>query len=197
MTWQVVTAANIVLGVTYLIIAWIVGSGLAKSGQLRSNKLGLATMLIFLTCGIHHFSHGAHMLLPSFGIHDPQALAMRQAWHWENAVWDVIGAGVGLYYLSLRNAYASVLRGAALFEDLKARERQAAEINDTIVQGLAIAKYSLDTGRDEQTRAAIEESLRRAKVLISDLLEGQAEGSIEPGDLRRAQAAEIVSRPGA
>lgn len=191
MTWQIVTAANLVLGGAYLAIAWIIGSGLARTGQIRTNKLGLATALIFLTCGIHHASHGAHMLLPSFGIEDARALAMRNAWHWENAVWDVLGAGVGLYYLSLRSSYASVLRGAALFEDMKVRERQAAEINDSIVQGLAIAKYALDEGRDEQSRKAIESTLTQAKALISDLLEGTKSDEIRPGDLRRTAPARV------
>jgi hypothetical protein len=39
---------------------------------------------------------------------------------------------VGLYYLSLRGSYASVLRGAQTFEDLKVRQRQALEINDNM-----------------------------------------------------------------
>ena len=54
------------------------------------------------------------------------------------------GPGVALYYLSLRGSYASVLRGAQLFEDMKVRERQALEINDNIVQGLSVAKYALE-----------------------------------------------------
>ena len=193
MTWQVVTAANLVVGITYLAISWIIGSGLTRTGQIWTNKLGLATALIFLTCGVQHAAHAIHMLVPLIGIDDPAALAMRAAWHWENAVWDVFGAAVGLYYLSLRGAYASVLRGAALFEDMKVRERQAAEINDSIVQGLAIAKYALDEGKDEQTRVAIESSLQQAKTLISELLEGKAGGEIGPGDLRRSAPARVVT----
>jgi hypothetical protein len=193
MTWQVVTAANLVVGASYLMISWIIGSGLARTGQIWTNKLGLATALIFLTCGVQHAAHALHMLVPLLGIYDPAALAMRQSWHWENAVWDVFGAAVGLYYLSLRGAYASVLRGAALFEYMKVRERQAAEINDSIVQGLAIAKYALDEGKDEQTRVAIESSLQQAKTLISELLEGQAHGKVKPGDLRRSAPAHLAT----
>jgi hypothetical protein len=192
MTWQIVTVANLVIGTTYLAIAWIIGSGLFRSGQLISNKLGLATALIFLTCGVHHAAHAIHMLVPVVGIADPNALALRASWHWQNAVWDVFAAGVGLYYLSLRGSYASVLRGAALFEDMKVRERQAAEINDSIVQGLAIAKYALDEGRDEQTRRAIQDSLTQAKGLISELLEGtRGQRGIDSGDLRRSAPAAV------
>ena len=98
---------------------------------MRQNRLGLATGLIFFTCAVHHGTHAIHMLLPSLGIDDAQALALRDAWHWQTAGWDLFSLGVGLFYLSLRGSYASVLRGAQMFEDLKARERQAVEIKTT------------------------------------------------------------------
>jgi hypothetical protein len=190
MTWQVVTAANAVVAVVYFVIAQTVISGLVRTGQLRKNKLGTATALIFITCGVHHGVHAVHMLVPSFGIHDPHALALRQSWHWQSAVWDVITAGVGLYYLSLRGSYASVLRGAQMFEDLKVRERQALEINDNIVQGLTVARYAMDAGRDAQSRRAIEDSLRRAQQIIDGLLSEGDQGP-EPGALRRTSAARV------
>jgi hypothetical protein len=191
MTWQVVTAANAVVAVVYFAIARSVVLGLVRTGQLRKNKLGTATALIFLTCGVHHGVHAVHMLVPSFGIHDVHALALRQAWHWQSAVWDVITAIVGIYYLSLRGSYASVLRGAQMFEDLKVRERQAIEINDNIVQGLTVAQYAMDAGRDDQTRKAIEESLRRAQEIIDGLLTDGEHGAPDPGSLRRAEPARI------
>ena len=190
MTWQVVTAANGVVAVVYFAIARSVVLGLVRTGQLRKNKLGTATALIFLTCGVHHGVHAVHMLVPSLGIHDAHALALRQAWHWQSAVWDVITAGVGLYYLSLRGSYASVLRGAQMFEDMKVRERQALEINDNIVQGLTVAKYAMDAGRDAQSRRAIEDSLRRAQQIIDGLLSDGERGP-EPGALRRRSAARL------
>jgi hypothetical protein len=196
-TWEVVTAANAVVALAYLSIAWIVLSGLAKTGQLRANKLGLATGLIFLTCGVHHGTHSLQMLIPSLGIHDTKALALRQSWHWESAVWDLITAAVGVYYLSLRGSYASVLRGAQMFEDLKVRQRQALEINDNIVQGLTVAKYELDRGKDERSREAIETTLRKARGLITELLgERGTEVELGPGDLRRRKSATVVQTPG-
>ena len=148
--------------------------------------------MIFFTCAVHHGSHAVHMLLPTFGVHDPKALALRGAWHWQTAAWDVFGAGVAAYYLSLRGSYASVLRGAQMFEDFKVRERQALEINDNIVQGLAVARMALESGDDEDTRVAIEDTLRRSQGLIADLL-GQTTGNepLGPGDLRRREAAGV------
>jgi hypothetical protein len=186
--WHVVTAANAIVAVAYFSIAYIILSGLQRTGQLTSNKLGLATGLIFLTCGVHHGTHSIHMLLPSLGIDDARGLALRNAWHWETGAWDLITAGVGVYYLTLRGSYASVLRGAQMFEDMKVRQRQALEINDNIVQGLTVAKYQLDQGRDESSREAIEETLRKARGLITDLL-GEDEAELTPGDLRRTAPA--------
>jgi len=193
MTWQVSSGANLVIGIAYLAIAYIIVSGLIRTDQVSTNKLGLATGLIFITCGIHHGTHSIHMLLPSFGIEDSHGLALREAWHWPSVAWDVLGAGVALFYLSLRGSYASVLRGAQLFEDLKVRERQALEINDNIVQGLTVAKYALDQGKDDTSKRAVEDTLKKARTLITELL-GEQGSELElakPGELRRQRPATV------
>jgi hypothetical protein len=191
MTWQLSTAANLIIGIAYLAIAYIIIGGLMRTHQLTTNKLGLATGLIFLTCGVHHGTHAFHMLLPSFGVDDQNAINLRNSWHWPSVAWDLVGAAVALYYLSLRGSYASVLRGAQLFEDMKVRERQALEINDNIVQGLSVAKYSLDQGQDDKSRAAVEDTLKKARALITELL-GEEETELGPGELRRERPATVV-----
>jgi hypothetical protein len=192
MAWQISAAANAVIGIAYLVIAYIIIGGLVRTNQLTTNKLGLATGLIFLTCGVHHGTHSLHMLIPLFGIHDQQALDLRASWHWPSVAWDIVGAAVALYYLSLRGSYASVLRGAQLFEDMKVRERQALEINDNIVQGLSVAKYALDQGKDGQSRAAVEETLKKAQLIITELLgEEDTEVALGPGELRRQRPATV------
>jgi hypothetical protein len=196
MLWQVITAANIAIAAAYFGITWIIFSGLRATQQLGSNKLATATALIFFTCAVHHGSHAVHMLLPSFGIQDAKGLALRDAWYWQTAAWDIFGAAVALYYLSLRGSYASVLRGAQMFEDFKVRERQALEINDNIVQGLAVARMALESGDDKDTRRAIEDTLRRSQALISDLLGSDETEKLGPGDLRRREAAGVRLNPG-
>jgi hypothetical protein len=100
---------------------------------------------------------------------------------------------VAIYCLSLRGSYASVLRGAQLFEDMKVRERQAPEINDNIVQGRSVAKYALDQGQDEKSRKAVEETLKKAQVIITELrAEEDSEVALGPGDLRRQRAATVA-----
>ena len=193
MTWQISAAANAVIGIAYLIIAYIIIGGLVRTRQLTTNKLGLATGLIFLTCGVHHSGHSFHMLVPLFGIHDQQAINLRNSWHWPAVGWDIVGAAVALYYLSLRGSYASVLRGAQLFEDMKVRERQALEINDNIVQGLSVAKYALDQGEDGKSQAAVEETLKKARSIITELLgEEDSEVALGPGELRRHRPATVA-----
>jgi hypothetical protein len=133
------------------------------------------------------------MLLPSIGLDKAHGEIMRRAWDWHVAVWDGLTAVVGVYYVSLRGSYASVLRGAQMFEDFKVRQRQAVEINDNIVQGLTVAKYQLDRGHDAHSRAAIEETLRKAQDLITDLLgESRGDAGLGPGDLRRSTGATVV-----
>jgi hypothetical protein len=196
MTWQIITGANILIGIAYFSIAGIVFNGLRKTGQLGANKLGTATAVIFLTCAVHHTTHSVHMLLPSLGIQDAQALALRESWHWPTAMWDLASVGAAFFYLSLRGAYSSVLRGAQMFEDLKVRERQALEINDNIVQGLTVAKYAMDAGADDKSRRAVEDTLRASREIISELLGDRgSERELHPGDLRRTLPAELAASP--
>jgi hypothetical protein len=56
------------------------------------------------------------------------------------------------------------------------RRRQALEINDNIVQGLAIAKYWAQRGQTEESIQAIDETLGRARRLITDQLQRVAHG---------------------
>lgn len=196
MTWQLVTAANLVIAAAYLTISFIILRGLTTSGQLRNNRLGLATGLIFLTCAVHHGSHSVHMLVPTFGIDDAQAMAMREAWHWPTLVWDIFGAGVALFYLSLRSSYGGLLATTSMFEDLKARERQAFEINDNIVQGLARVKWALETERRGDADRAADETLEQAQRMITDLLvTHNGDKPIAPGDLRRVTAVGGAAEP--
>jgi hypothetical protein len=65
------------------------------------------------------------------------------------------------------------------------RERRALEINDSIVQGLVVAKYALDAGRREDGAGAVNRTLDRARELMDRQLDlGRPEGPA-PGDLRR------------
>ena len=170
MTWQVSTAANAVIALAYFLITLAIVVPLARSQQLRANPLGAATAAIFFTCAVHHGSHSVHMLLPSFGVDDPRGLALRRAWDWPLATWDVVGAVVAGYYWSLRRTYSSLMRGAKLFDDLRQREQQALELNDSVLQGLVVAKMALDLDQPERAQQALAASIESASRMITDLL---------------------------
>lgn len=96
-----------------------------------------------------------------------------------------LAALTGLFLL--RRALAS----AAELQRRELNERHAVEINDNIIQGLALAKYQLQAGEGEASAAQVAETLREAQRLVSGLL-GDAE--VQAGQLRREIAAE-TSRP--
>ena len=124
MVWEISAAANAVIGIAYLGIAWLITRGLWTTGQLRTNRLAVATGLIFFTCGVHHFGHTVHMLLPAFGLDVHQGTLLRRSFDWQMMSWDIVGAAVALFYFSLRSSYGVLLRGPSLFGD---EEREAFE----------------------------------------------------------------------
>lgn len=74
------------------------------------------------------------------------------------------------------------------------RERQALEINDNIVQGLVVAKYSAQRGDSDGAIRAIDETLGRARRLITDQLQSVAHnrgGAVKPGDAARSRASSV------
>ena len=170
MSWQVGLVCNAVISVTYFLIVLAIVVPLVKSHQLRSNPLGAATAAIFFTCAVHHGAHTLHMLMPYFGVDEVQGMAMREAWGWPLALWDLVGAAVGVYYLTLRRNYSSLMQGAKLFEDLRQREQQALEINDNVLQGLVVAKMALDLDQPEKANNALTTAIDSASRMITELL---------------------------
>ena len=189
-SWKVGLVCNAIIMLAYLLITLAIVVPLARSHQLRSNPLGAATGAIFFTCSVHHGAHALHMLLPALGISDPQGLAMRSAWGWPLALWDVVGALTAMYYWTLRRNYSSLMHGAQLFEDLRQRERQALELNDTVLQGLVVAKMALDLDQPGRSREALSASITAASRIITDLL-----GSSSEGDRLVRSAPAAVAQP--
>lgn len=70
------------------------------------------------------------------------------------------------------------------WDDALRRQREAFEINDSIVQGLAVTKWSLELGNDDSALAAATDTLQLAQNLVSDLLH---DGTFAPGELRRSR----------
>lgn len=170
MWWVTGLVSNAIIGVAYFLICGAILRPLIAGRQLRANKLGTATAAIFLTCAVHHGGHVIHMLLPYGGVDVARGLAMRASYDWQMAFWDVISAAVGIYYWTLRRTYSSLMRGAALFEDIRQREEQAVELNDAVLQGLVVAKLALELDERDRAVDALDTSIASATAMISKLL---------------------------
>lgn len=62
------------------------------------------------------------------------------------------------------------------------REREAAEINDSIIQGLVAAKWLIESGESERGVVYLSESIQRTQALVGDLLRDRP---VTPGMFRR------------
>lgn len=190
MDWELGAVANLVTMTAYLAISAAIVVPLVRERQLKANRLGTATALIFFTCAVAHGGHAVHMLLPTLGFDVPSGIAMRAGFDPLTVLWDIFTAVVGVYYWTLRRTYGALMSGAKLFEDLRERQRQALEINDNIVQGLATAKLALELDQTQVSKEALEATLASARGLITDLLgEVSDQPTFAPGDLRRSRAA--------
>jgi glucose-6-phosphate-specific signal transduction histidine kinase len=82
---------------------------------------------------------------------------------------------------------------AARLAIIEERQREAAEINDTIVQRLAVAKWSVESGDNQAGVDALEEVMEASQTLVVNLLVGLGGDGIER---RRARAGPPPRRAG-
>jgi PAS domain S-box-containing protein len=80
---------------------------------------------------------------------------------------------------------------AARLGEANLRRKQALEINDNVVQGLAAAEYALEQGSAEEAKAFLEQTLTAARTMMDDLLRPLDGEGLQPGDLVRSSAASI------
>lgn len=187
--WMVGGAANLVISLAYAVIAAFILTGVfARNEPVFENPLALATGLIFLTCSVGHGNHAFHVFASWVSIDDfstPAARAEFGDWHvW---AWDGLTAVVGVWYLSLRKRYPALVRGSAMFEDLRERRREALQIHDEIMQKLVEAKLSLDLKRGEDAYARLHEALESTRDVVTDLLGEEGEPAVGPGTLRHGR----------
>lgn len=69
---------------------------------------------------------------------------------------------------------------------IEERRQRALELNDTVVQGLALAKLALQAGRTDQALETVSRTLAAAQGIVGELLDRAAEeGGLLPGSLVR------------
>lgn len=71
------------------------------------------------------------------------------------------------------------------------RRRQALEINDTVVQGLVAASYSLELDDPAQAALHLDGTLAAARGMMDDLLDPHDGSELAPGDLVRSVPADF------
>ena len=100
--------------------------------------------------------------------------------------------------LFLRDASVRLEREAmaARLAEAQLRRRQALEINDSVVQGLVAALYSLDQGSTSGSAAYLEHTLASARAMMDDLLVPLDGHGLRPGDLVRTAPAAIGDQAG-
>ncbi len=130
---QLTLLGNIVITVAYIAITIAIVVPLLREGQIRTNRLAVATALIFFSCAVGHAFHAITSWPVVLGDRPMEGMAASPAgWTWPAAAWDVFTAGVGVYYWTLRRSYG-VLLGALyvdptqrrLLDEVEARERIA------------------------------------------------------------------------
>lgn len=186
--WMATAGANVVMMFVYAWIAALMLVSLWRGQQWVANPLASATAAIFVTCTAGHGLHVFHVLLPFVGVHEAAAEGARIAMSdWRLLAWDLFTAGVAVWYFTLRSRLRLLFEGPGLSEDLQARQRQAQELQDNVVQGLVQARLALDLGRREEGARAIAQTMESAKQIITGLL-GEGDRP-EPGSLRRRNPA--------
>jgi GAF domain-containing protein len=78
---------------------------------------------------------------------------------------------------------------------LEDRRRRALELNDDVVQGLAVAQLALQADRPAEAAKAVQSTLSAAQAIVGELLEDAgAQGRLHPGDLVRAAPAAVSTQ---
>jgi len=71
-------------------------------------------------------------------------------------------------------------------DELRLRQRHALEVNDDIIQGLAVVDLALNLGDYDKAREVVASTLESARRFVTELLgDGDEVLPIAPGDLRR------------
>jgi methyl-accepting chemotaxis protein len=134
--------------------------------------------------------HGFAGSLDPTGVYNHSA-AVNSPWKWG------LIHGALVLFASAANVYAWRLNEESAgeaeayrrrLEENKRRRQSALEINDNVVQGLAVITSALALGEQEMARAAAERTIAAARVIMSDLLDDDPD-AIVAGTLRREVAA--------
>ena len=152
---QTFLLANIVITFAYASIMVAILVPVSRAGQLRTNKLAVATSMIFFSCAVGHALHAImayQTVMRGSAMHHMAGDTL--GWSWTSALWDAGTAAVGVYYWTLRRGYGVLLGPGAIYVDpwgqhrldeAAARERAARDLAEAQRATLAtVVEYSDD-----------------------------------------------------
>ncbi|MEU4241681.1 ATP-binding protein [Actinoplanes sp. NPDC026619] len=152
---QLLLLGNLVIMVAYAAIMVAIVVPVSRAGQLRSNKLAVATAMIFFSCAVGHGLH-ALTIYRSIVDHGGAHLGHAMSEAWPPAVWDLFTAAVGIYYWTLRRGYGVLLgRGAIYVSPGEQRRIDEADARERAARDVAESHLVTLTAVVEHTDAAI------------------------------------------
>jgi two-component system sensor histidine kinase/response regulator len=174
MAQQWALVGNIVIACAYAAVSMAILGPVVRAGQARTNRLAVATAMIFFSCAVGHALHAAmywHAAFDQAALDQaamPGSHAGSRDWSlWPAAVWDVLTAAVGVYYWTLRRSYGLLLGTGALFEDPHVLQRRHdLETREQVAVGRADAEADRDA-QAAMLRAVISNS--QSAIYVKDL----------------------------
>ena len=177
------TAGNLVIAVSYAAITAAIAVPVARARQVRSNRLAVATALIFFSCSV---GHGLHALAAwhaaradTTAMPGMPAMTGTTGSGWPAAGWDLVTACVGVYYWSLRRRYAGLFGG--LYID-PAQRRRLKELEHFFTKSSGLLCIFDAEGRFMRVNPAWQSALGFA---AADLLGRKGSDFVHPDDVVR------------
>lgn len=124
-------------------------------GGIASSALGLVLLVLWVLINDVEFSLSA----------------------WITRIVPLLAMGLLLGQASGRLSVAAELRRE--HEIAVLRHRQAVEINDTLIQGMAAAKWAIEVGQTESGLDTLQETIRLGQQLVSGLIRESHLGPVE------------------
>lgn len=143
-----------------------------------------------LAIGYVAVHHGVASTLDANSVYNHYA-ALNNPWKWAviHGVFVLGASAANLFAWRLNEeAAAEAERFRRRLEEGERRRRSALEINDNVVQGLAVVTSALAMGETDKARLAADRTIESARSIMTDLLD-ESGATIEPGSLRRATSA--------
>jgi hypothetical protein len=133
--------------------------------------------------------HGVASTIDRRSVYNHYA-ALNNPWKWAliHGLFVLGASAASVYAWRMNEEAAAETEGyRRRLDEAKRRRKAALQINDDIVQGLAVVTYALDLGDHDLASREADRALKAARAIITDMLTD--DGPVAPGALRRLEPA--------